>query len=350
MNVPCGRCRLCRKRVANDWKVRLYNEFAGTATHHHCGIEQPRVAFVTFTFSDEFYTDDNSLFADYLVTFRDNFRKRFGKSPRYWAVTDRGAKNGRLHLHMLLFNPYDYIKDKPVSVSFLHSVKMWWPYGFVEVVWVRKGLAGANYVVGYVTCANIEKDAKKHGITMCELAQKHKPKIYCSKGLGKSFDTRQNYEEFRRKMRPLVSLNGYNYGLPRYYKYKWFSRSERYEMNKTFEYETLQLYKEYGYSADFVQDIFGGVNDFYIAQLSGTAVTDIPFEFAGKRSTLDLVYSSIKELSRFDSPEKPFAPYTLYDMQEDNVNFPLLPFNYMYADTTLPNYVKNDLYNDLIPF
>lgn len=262
------------------------------------------MAFLTFTFSDEFYTDDDSLFAPWLLRFRDNFRKVFGKSPRYFAITDRGAKLGRLHLHMLLFNPWNYKQDCAVSLNQLHDKHFWWPYGFVDYQWVKKGIASANYVIGYITGANIEKEGKKHGIPLCEKAQKHKPKIYVSKGLGKGFDIPQNYFDAKKKGL-LTQLNGYVYVLPRYYRYKWFSRQERFLFNREYRKEYLDYLSEFGISEEFVNTYFGRYELFENGLTNGVfECSSIKFELnKSKLSQIHLQYA-VQQLRRFDTPKK----------------------------------------------
>lgn len=231
VKVPCGNCALCKKQVANSWRFRLVIECRNTDTHIHMGRRLPRVMFITFTFREDCYTDDEKLIAPWLVRFRDSYRKRFGKSPRYFAITDRGSENGRVHLHMLLFNPRIYDKKqksytKGISVNMLHDVACWWPYGFVDIEWVREPQV-ANYVCGYITGANINREEPiKHGKPICEAALRYKPKIYPSKGLGSQYinpstiDYHFYNEEFR------VQLDGYFYALPRYYYDKIWTYSD----------------------------------------------------------------------------------------------------------------------------
>lgn len=336
MTVPCGRCRLCRKRVANDWLIRLYNEFQETPKHRHCGMMQPRVVFATFTFAEKFYTDDDSLFPSFLVRFRDNYRKRYGKSPRYWAVTDRGAKNGRLHLHMFLFNPYDYKKQRNIPVTELHDCKCWWPYGITEFEWIRKGDASAIYAVGYITMSNLDKDAKKHGCTMCEKAQKHKPVVYPSKGIGKAYDTLENRTRYK-DGEHLVSLGQYTYGVPRYYRYKWTSRYERYLDRRLYEAERLSTYETCGEDFAYISYFFPTLIEWESAAQSGAFPVSHTFEFMRKHYGIGLLQHQINDVRRFDAEICSQEQLTASEI-DPNENFYLRPWEnswFPFGDLTI---------------
>lgn len=342
LKVPCGRCRLCRSRVAKEWQFRLHKEFESTNTHKHNSVIQPRVAFLTFTFSDEHYTDDDSLFAPWLIRFRDNFRKAFGKSPRYFAITDRGAKEGRLHLHMLLFDPYDYKKERPVSLTQLKKRHLWWPYGFIDLEWVKKGVASANYVIGYITGANIEKDGKKHGVTLCEKAQKHKPRIFPSKGIGKGFDVCQNYLDARQKGL-LTELNGFVYVLPRYYRYKWWSRHERWLQNRTYQNEYDNYLATIGLEKEFVNTYLGGFSSFESSLYSNAVQSSqIRFELLKSKSlSQQQMLYSIQQLRRFDTPEAPKPPKLTNSIINPDFGFEIRPWEFSYKPDNLIPEVEN---------
>ena len=221
LNVPCGRCSLCKSRFAKEWKVRLTYETQNTRQHRHNGTILPRIVFLTFTVSDKYYSDDDDIFAPQLVKFRDSFRKKFGRSPRYWAITDRGSQFGRLHLHMLLFDPryYDrktgeYTRD--VSISELKKHHFWWSLGFVDAQWVKYSSV-SNYVVGYLTGANLYRDEPiKHGKPICAKALSYKPRVFPSKGLGSAQLSDSFVQYVARRDFRTVDLDGYIYALPRY--------------------------------------------------------------------------------------------------------------------------------------
>ena len=184
--------------------------------------------FCTFTFAEQYYTDNDDVFAPWLKKFRDNFRKAFGRSPRYIAVTDRGSQFGRLHLHMLLFDPryYDnkakvYTRDISISELRRHN-NLWWSFGFVDATWVKK-YGVSEYISGYISNQNMYKEERtKHGKPICENALKYMPKVFPSKGLGAAFLDQRQAELLDKSNYRSIQINGYNYGVPRYYLLKSF--------------------------------------------------------------------------------------------------------------------------------
>lgn len=247
IKVPCGRCALCKERISKEWKVRLTVECRNTDTHYHLGKCLPRVLFVTLTFAEEHYKGEEEFdFAPYLKKFRDNFRKAYGRSPRYFAITDRGSQFGRLHLHILLFNPRVWSKEERrytalVSNSQLHKKRFWWPYGFVDSQWVENPNV-AGYVCGYITGANLDREEPvKHGKPICEKALRYKPQIYPSKGLGSAFLTEENMDEIYRTDARTLQLDGFHYALPRYYVNKIF---HQYDL---IERRSVQFAEQYDY-------------------------------------------------------------------------------------------------------
>lgn len=233
VEVPCGRCRLCKARLAKEWKVRLANELLTTPTHTVKLQQVPRVIFGTLTFNDASYTDDESLLPDYFVKFRDSYRKRYGISPRYFAVTDRGSQFGRLHVHILIFNPRYYDRKtktytKNVSVTNLREHNLWWPYGFVSYLAWCNSSAVSSYVSDYISGANMWKEEPvKHGKPICEKALRYKPRIYCSKGIGSAWLTDEKIYEYNAGATPLVLLGGFHYVLPRYYRNRIWPSEDR---------------------------------------------------------------------------------------------------------------------------
>lgn len=222
INVPCGRCVLCKSRIAKEWKVRLSYECETTRTHLHQGKQVPRVVFLTFTISDQYYTDDDNFFVPWFVKFRDSWRKAYGKSPRYWCITDRGSQFGRLHLHMLLFDPRKYDRKRKeytedISINELKTKHgFWWHYGFVDAQWV-KSMAVSNYVVNYITGANMyNEEPVKHGKPICEKALSYKPKIFVSKGLGANRVDASFARYVASRDYATISMYGFVYALPRY--------------------------------------------------------------------------------------------------------------------------------------
>lgn len=320
LQVPCGRCRLCKQRIAKEWKVRLECELQHTRTHRHNGRTLPRCAFITFTVSDKYYTDDDKFFAPWLVKFRDNYRKAYGRSPRYWAITDRGSQFGRLHLHMLLFDPcyWDKIEKrytKYVSINNLYKQHhLWWPYGFVDIQWVRSAGAG-NYVTGYLSGANLSKDGDvKHGKPICEKALRYKPRVFPSKGIGKQY-IEDEANAKRLHDNNYIDLNGYIFALPRYYKQKIFTETELY-----YQLMASQLSKQLQFA--------------YYARHRG----DIKYKYGSDILSPSYLDFRKRENERFLTPAPPRLVYD--NSYFDNMSYDTQEWNYDHTDALAVDWLQ----------
>lgn len=315
LQVPCGRCSLCKQRIAREWKIRLHYEMQCTREHRHNSQMIPRVVFLTFTISDDYYTNSEKIFSDWLVKFRDNFRKRYGKSPRYWAITDRGSQFARLHLHMLLFDPRKYDRRRneyvgDISISELKKHSFWWPYGFVDVQWIKwRGVD--QYVVGYLTGANLEREEPvKHGKPICQEALKYKPHIYPSKGLGAAILDSSFVRYVCSRDFATLDLNGFVYGLPRYYLEKVLDHLGRVNDDPTAYYTTTSISGKKVVVNEVKRDILlhrKALNDLenldYVRSL-GFNESLVKFEYRRKSLSSTSLASVLSETSRFVTPKE----------------------------------------------
>lgn len=336
LKVPCGKCVLCRARTARDWKVRLHYEMLHTPTHCVSGNVLPRCVFLTFTIAPEYYTDDDSFFAPWLKRFRDSYRKCFGNSPRYWCITDRGSQFARLHLHMLLFNPYCVDKKsgvvRDVSITELKKHKFWWKYGFVDAQWVNS-FSVNDYLSGYVTGANLYKeDPVKHGKAICEKALRYIPKVYPSKGIGKGALTSSFLAELQSRYYQNVSLNGYIYGLPRYYLVKSFEYLYGDDW-KGFRLDGRRWHINTAYN-DFIynRSALNSIEEQLYMYKSGFDVGRFKFSYKGNlydKSLLDSTIHLNKRYLPFATPTYNHSVWMRY--LEEQINYtPLDPFGGWY--------------------
>lgn len=207
IQVPCGLCYPCLKRFQNDWRVRLLNEWLNLSIS-----EQKKCRFLTLTVAPRYYNIMLKQPQKMIKHFRDEYRRLFKKSVRYWAITERGDETDRLHLHMLVFNT-------DATRSDFDTI---WKYGMVNNRVVNK--KRIMYCISYITDGVDPK-------TLI-LPKERKPKVFCSPGLGKSYVTnlnRNNHiinDSFNR-FNLSVNLGGYNYAMPRYYQNKIFTDEEK---------------------------------------------------------------------------------------------------------------------------
>lgn len=248
--VPCGHCLTCRQRRARMWHFRLYHEALACSTHTFTDkkgkhVDSPRVLFVTFTFNDDNLPnvkknkEEREILAPYIRKWRDGWRKKFGISPRYFAISDVGGDNGRLHLHLLIFDPRDkygraiskssiYTYNRDSSLVLPPWEQCGWRYGYCTYAGWLRGLEGIHYVAGYINLQNALKEAergrgmRKHGKSLCKAARLHFASIFCSPGLGRSWCNTSEFASCKKTRAAIASVGKYRYAIPRYYKLRYF--------------------------------------------------------------------------------------------------------------------------------
>lgn len=240
VTAPCGKCYLCRKKRANQWRLRLINEF------EHSG---KNAFFITYTFNNENYHYTKEL-ALVVRRWRQNYKYKFGFAPRYFFTEDVGSQFGRLHLHGILFAPTSSLNE------FVKAQKSLWPYGYFSVS-KCKSVKAMSYVSGYVAGLHLSDVAPdglpmKHGKVICKKAREFIPKTYVSKGIGKKFaDSIYMFCHYdsngKRRLFPFYKVDGKVYPLPRYYQQLIFSDIERHFLKLKYKgkvQDTLFNYKD----------------------------------------------------------------------------------------------------------
>lgn len=214
--VPCGKCYLCRKKIANAWAFRLEEE-----------LDTPDIIansyFLTFTFKDDaykfyLYEDEQGKHINKPIVirrWRQLFRKYTGISPRYFLVEDCGSQFGRIHLHGILIDPR-YDNGKPIPESIIIDDDCFWRNGIVDCQPLHSKEA-IGYICGYISGSSLDKQAEKHGKPICEKARKFIPRHFCSKGIGKKFADKVSVEyQVKSKDHFLYKRGNYKLPIPRY--------------------------------------------------------------------------------------------------------------------------------------
>lgn len=200
ITVPCGRCRFCRKRIANAWRFRLYYEIAKYGKDNSW--------FVTFTISPQYYERVTKNPALAIKQFRDRYRKATGETLRYFIVPEVALGNGlheesgersvesgrgRLHFHGILFGTKISRKD----------LRNLWKYGNITRSRVRSSARCSAYVTKYIL------KGRDFGMF----------RIYCSPGIGAGFLT----DEMKNRMLSdpgfykVVHPSGHSWIIPKYF-------------------------------------------------------------------------------------------------------------------------------------
>ena len=141
--VPCGRCRGCRARRAQEWTIRCQHE-ASLNGHNNC--------FVTLTYSDDHLPRDYSVNKRHLQLFMKRLRNRYGSNIRFFAAGEYGETTLRPHYHLLILN-FDFPDKKFIRKRDTHRVytsealSELWPFGSHEIGSVTP--ASAGYVARY---------------------------------------------------------------------------------------------------------------------------------------------------------------------------------------------------------
>ena len=208
--VGCGKCMECRKQKANEWIVRLNEEVR----------ENKNGKFVTLTFSEETriktekeiigldgYELDNEVAKVCVNRFRERWRKKYGKKPRMWLITELGG-NGteRIHLHGIIWT--DENKE---------AIEERWRYGST---WVGKWVNGdtIGYIVKYLSKGDI-----KH--------KEYKPKMFYSNGLGRGYTERADAKNNKYKKGDTKEYyrdrKGFKKAIPVYWRNKIYSDEEK---------------------------------------------------------------------------------------------------------------------------
>lgn len=103
MDIPCGKCYDCLQRRISGWSYRLTNE----------GRNAHTAFFVTLTYNEKtipmtpkgFMTLDKTHLQNFFKRLRKYERKSGNKRPlRYYACGEYGSKKFRPHYHLILYN------------------------------------------------------------------------------------------------------------------------------------------------------------------------------------------------------------------------------------------------------
>lgn len=131
--VPCGKCAACRRRIRNDWFVRMNRE---KAYANFMGIKS---YFLTITVNPRSYAMALDSPAAFIRSFFESYRHATGKKLKHIVFQEFGA-TGRLHFHGLVF------------ASDLHYSELRQAVEHLGFIWIRESRsADAGYVSKYVT-------------------------------------------------------------------------------------------------------------------------------------------------------------------------------------------------------
>lgn len=119
LQVPCGKCLLCRDKKKREWSFRAVCENVYSTS-------QP--LFITMTYNNK-HLPKYGVFKEEVQCFMKRLRIKLDRNKikhniRYFAVGEYGSKSGRPHYHMILWN---FPTDKFHCItSVLHFIENCW--------------------------------------------------------------------------------------------------------------------------------------------------------------------------------------------------------------------------------
>lgn len=246
MDVPCGKCTMCRIKRASDWAIRCEHEME----------EWEHASFIRLSYDEEHIPRDRSVNKRELQLFFKRLRKRLGTPIAYLACGEYGENKARIegpsqlterpHYHILLFGYGRRWGFKGDDKLRYHPNFQWngtcWNviHGPLKDTWgkghITLGVAGpqsARYIAGYTLKSNVGKlNGTFHdGRTA--------PFLLVSRGIGKRYVAR-NADKLSRDLH--IKKNGKELALPRQY-HIWLGTTTD-ELKKKAE-EYLQDVAEY---------------------------------------------------------------------------------------------------------
>jgi len=178
LEIPCGKCILCREEHARQWAVRITNEASLWEWN----------SFVTLTYDDQHLPEDQNLNYKHLQDFWKRLRKKVGPL-RYYSVGEYGDKTNRPHYHACIFGHSFHenrtiIKTEPFLLWTNPTLFETWGKGNVSVGALT--FQTAQYTASYVT----KKLGYKHRYTQLdresgELLDMVQPRALISNGGGR---------------------------------------------------------------------------------------------------------------------------------------------------------------------
>lgn len=217
--APCGKCYDCKNRRIAQWTFRLMKEKESSGSCYFVTLTYDNIHVpivigsrpMTLKKEDlqgffkrlRYYEAENQI---YFHT-KEKVLKR--KQPiKYYAVGEYGGLRHRPHMHIILFN-----------VVCKQSIRESWTFGEVDIDQREVTQEAMQYVCKYIAKEESKKIPNDNRIKEFSLM---------SKGLGKSFLTKQVVAFYRRQLGiNYIISNGFKVAMPRYYREKMLSTVQK---------------------------------------------------------------------------------------------------------------------------
>lgn len=209
--VPCGKCINCIQRKRAEWSFRILQELKISS----------KSTFLTLTYNEESIPKNNQLEKKIL---QDYFKRVRITEPdlKYYAVGEYGTQTLRPHYHAIVFGC-----DNNTLINQWHNTKSTNKdaLGFVTCDTVTE--ASIHYVTGYIV-SKYGKIDEKTGKALNTWSDKDiAPFALMSKGLGKIYLKHNTHFHKSNFTTETIKEGGQKQLIPRYYRDKIFSDTEK---------------------------------------------------------------------------------------------------------------------------
>lgn len=230
INVPCGMCYACTTNRRNQWTYRLHVEVDNSINCY----------FVTLTMRDN--EQDGNVWKRDVQLFLKRFRKESGKIT-YYAIGEYGGTTWRPHYHLLIFFKEKYFDFNNMYLLTLKS----WNKGNIHLGDVE------TQSIHYVTKHHITKYLTPEGLNPTFALMSKRPYI------GKAYvDKMKKWHEGDIEKAFVSNDKGIKMTMPRTFKNKIYTESEREHMSMQWEYKFPLDHEQY-----FIDYPDRNMSDFY---------------------------------------------------------------------------------------
>lgn len=219
--VPCGKCGFCLANKRSQWMFRVYQEMKSQGNPGW---------FITLTYNEKYVrrVADGRLslrFKDVQLFFKRIRRAKF--YAKYICVGEYGSKTNRPHYHLLLWTdcPASKLQDLWISASTMERLG--------ELHFGRITMESAMYTLKYIIQP---KQSDVDGVTITKKNEHggiERTRAQFSKGIGLDYlsSAVYDYHTFDCDSPVFLSMvDGRKVSLPRYYRYKIFTKYQRRQM------------------------------------------------------------------------------------------------------------------------
>lgn len=225
--VPCKQCYICKKQKAREWRMRISEDVKVN--------KGGKVVLLTFSTQGlqelakelkdvKGYELDNQICKLAVKRWRERWRKKYGRSPRHWLISELGhGKTEHVHMHGIVWEDERYKLEGDI----MDEIEKTWKYGFV-------GRGKKDWKTGkWINYVN-EKTASYFVKYVNKIDEQHKEYtqiILTSPGIGKSYIESEKVKDNTYKGKETNQLynvdNGGVLPMPEYFRKKLYTDEER---------------------------------------------------------------------------------------------------------------------------